>query len=117
MSKIILEVDGERHTLTAVSSSFISICDKCSLEAKCAGWRGFPCDAFDMKGVFKKQEIPKDILPLLLILHEAVKEMRRFQKMPNPAIVDENRRWITERAVDSVLKKIQDYWAAEMVRL
>lgn len=112
MSKVIVEVDGERHEFTA--SVFHRDCNNCSLEEKCAKWRGYPCDDFEMFGAFKKQVKPKDILPLLLILHEAVKKMRRLQGIANPVIADENMRVKAEREVDSVLRRIQDYWDAEM---
>ena len=112
MSKIILEVDGERHTLTASTSP--DNCMNCSLKEKCANWKGYPCEAFEVEGVFEKQEIPKDSLPLLLILHEAVKKMRRLQRIANPVTADGNWRVRAEREVDSVLQRIQDYWDAEL---
>lgn len=113
MSKIILEVDGERHTLIASDRDID--CRNCSLKEKCKKWIGVPCDDFEvMSCVFKKQEIPEDILPLLLILHEAVKKMRRLQGIVNPVIADVNWRVKAEREVDSVLRRIQDYWDAEL---
>lgn len=112
MSKIIVEVDGERHTLT--SATHHQDCKNCSLKEKCGDWGGFPCEDFEVRGVFKKQEIPEDILPLLLILHDAVKKMRRLQEINNPVIADEKTRWRAERVVDSVLGRIQDYWDAQL---
>lgn len=112
MSKVILEIDGERHLLTASANP--DSCMSCSLSEKCTNWGGAPCDMFDVEGVFEKQEIPEDILPLLLILHEAVKKMRRLQQVANPVQADVNMRIRAEREVDSVLQRIQDYWDAEL---
>ena len=111
MSKIIVEIDGKRHVLQADSKSR---CQDCSLSEKCDNWQGFPCIDFEVRGVFKKQEIPEDILPLLLILHEAVKKMRRLQQLGNPVLADMNFKYKAEREVDSVLQRIQDYWDAEL---
>lgn len=113
MSKVIVEVDGERHKFIVTYREME--CARCSLKEKCPTWGGYPCTAFDANGVFEKQEIPENILPLLLILHEAVKKMRRLQGIANPVIADENWRVKAEREVDSVLRRIQDYWDAEMV--
>lgn len=112
MSKVILEVDGERHTLTATTKH--QDCKNCSLREKCGDWEGFPCDDFNVRGIFKKQDIPEDILPLLLILHEAVKHVRRLRRVANSVQADVNMRIRAEREVDSVLQRIQDYWDAEL---
>lgn len=115
MSKIIVEVDGERHVLTATTNKHN--CKNCSLSKKCDKWQGFPCADFEVRGVFEKQEIPEDSLPLLLILHEAVKRMRRLQKISNPRIAEVDSVVTAEREVDSTLKRIQDYWDAELAGL
>lgn len=112
MSKVILEVDGERHLLTATTKC--KDCRNCSLNMLCGRLHGFPCDLSAVNAVFEKQDIPEDILPLLLILHEAVKHMRRLQRVAKPVQADMNMRIKAEREVDSVLQRIQDYWDAEL---
>lgn len=112
MGKVILEINGERHLLTATTKC--KDCRNCSLNILCGRLNDFPCDLSAVNAVFKKQDIPEDILPLLLILHEAVKNMRRLQRVAKPLKADVNMRIRAEREVDSVLQRIQDYWDAEL---